>query len=845
MIALEPFDRPLTTPLTTADGQIERRSGWLVRARDGDVVGVGEATPLPGWTESRAACEEALQAAAERAAERDPETALAAVDADATPAARHGLSLALADRRARERGVSLAADLTSDPASSVPIHATLGDASSEETAERAREAVERGFDCVKCKVGRRSTDADADRLRAVREAVGDAVTLRIDANAAWDRSEVEQFLDACGGRVDLIEQPLAADDLAGHAALRDRIAIALDESLLDVGLDAVLDAGAADAVVLKPMALGGLDRARDAALRARADGVSAIVSTTVDAAVARTAAVHLAASLPGGADHVHGLATGDRIADDLGSGVPTPSDGHLRLPTGVGHGVRGVAASPELVAPDWPTGGLLHDRARTTPDGEGLVDAAENRRWSWRDASTRAAALAARLASAVEAGDRVGVWRSTPPETILTAFAVQGAGAVPVLLPDYEATSALRSTAERLGLRAIATDDAAVEADSIAPAEMDRIVLPSAGTAIPADGASGDTDAVPDAVLPETAVVLLTSGTTGDPAGVRLTHTNLLASAVEWTARLGVRPDDRWLSPLSPAHAGGFLPAVRAALTGTTLVTQDGFDPAATAAIIAEESITGVSLVPTMLARLLDADWTPPDHLRHVLVGGGPIDSALVERCADRGVPITPTYGLTETAAGVATATPAEAVADPGTVGRPHLFSRVVPVDDAGDPCPSGDPGELAVSGPCVTPGYVDPARTRAAFDDHGRFRTGDRGVRDADGRLRIVGRLDDRIATGGETVRAERVADALRAHPEVEDAAVVGLDDPEWGERVAALVTGEPDRDALDAHARDILPPHAVPKTLATADELPRTASGTVDRDAVRERCRADGTPL
>ena len=332
-------------------------------------------------------------------------------------------------------------------------------------------------------------------------------------------------------------------------------------------------------------------------------------------------------------------------------------------------------------------------------------------------------------------------------------------------------------------------------------------------------------------------VVLFTSGTTSEPKGVRLTVGNLVASATASAFRLGVDPADRWLVCLPTAHMGGLAPFVRSALYGTGVVVQRAFDPDRTAETIADESVTGVSLVPTMLRRLLDAGWTPPPGLRFVLLGGGPASESLVDRCAERGVPVYPSYGMTETSSQIATAAPSQAFEHPGTVGQPLLFTEVSVVVD-GEVVGPEERGELVVDGPTVAPGYLDADQTAAAFGRHG-FHTGDLGYRDADGRLWVTGRIDDQIVTGGENVLASEVAAGLESHPEVSAAAVVGVPDEEWGERVVAMVVGGATPAALRAYAEERLAAYERPKEIAVVESLPRTASGTVDRDAVRSHFR------
>lgn len=337
MLDTEPFTVRLARPLQTADGTIRQRRGFLVFVEDGDTTGVGEATPLPGWTESYEDCRAALGRARAVAEELDWGVALAKTDA---PAARHGLSLALAEARARAAGHPLYRYLDDcDRIRSVPVNATLGDDDPAATATAAERATMEGFDCLKVKVGVRSVPGDMERLRAVRDRVGASVELRVDANGAWTREQADSAVD---GLADLdvayLEQPLPGEDLAGHSALRDGpVDIALDESLREYDIEEVVDSGAADVVILKPMVLGGPDRAREAALAAREAGVDPVLSTTVDAVVARTGAVHVAASL----SEVRpcGLATGPMLARDLSTDPAPVVDGAVEVPQELGLGL--------------------------------------------------------------------------------------------------------------------------------------------------------------------------------------------------------------------------------------------------------------------------------------------------------------------------------------------------------------------------------------------------------------------------------------------------------------------------------------------------------------------------
>jgi o-succinylbenzoate synthase len=321
---IRPFSLSLSRPLSTANGTIDARTGFLFE-REG---GLGEAAPLPGWTESLDDCGAALRASEDADNWTD---ALAACE-DA-PAARHAVSLAKLDAAAREAGHPLARELADDSAEFVPVNATVGDADVDDTRDAVEAAAERGYDTVKVKVGARPLDEDLDRLRAAADAAD--VALRADANGAWTYDQLRRVADAVGDRLEYVEQPLPAATLDGYHSL-DGVAVALDEAVLRHDRDRVFDA--ADYVVLKPMALGGVDRARDAALAARDAGVEPVFSTTVDAAVARFAAVHLAAGVPD--VRACGLATGDRLTEDFTDESLPLVDGRYPVLDAPGHGLE-------------------------------------------------------------------------------------------------------------------------------------------------------------------------------------------------------------------------------------------------------------------------------------------------------------------------------------------------------------------------------------------------------------------------------------------------------------------------------------------------------------------------
>lgn len=438
--------------------------------------------------------------------------------------------------------------------------------------------------------------------------------------------------------------------------------------------------------------------------------------------------------------------------------------------------------------------------------------------------------------------DTVAVCAGTRPEFVTAVHAAQRLGAVLVPIDARLTAPEIDARLERIAADAVIcerdTEAAVASATEDPPLSFDE-----------PDGGARRLSAIepsafdlPEWELDDPVAVLFTSGTTGEPKGVVLTLGNVLASATASAFRLGLGRDDCWHVPLPMYHTGGLAPVYRSVLYGTSLSLLREFDPDAVLEALAVSDATGVSLVPTMLERLLDAGTIP--ELRVVLLGGAPCPPALRQRARRRDVPIAPTYGMTETASQIATAHPSGVESAPESVGHPLMFADVAVLDEHGVPCETGEPGELVVSGPMVTPGYLDRETTAERFVNGG-LRTGDRGYRDEDGRVYVIGRVDDTIVTGGENVDPEEITATLRRHPAVDDSAVVGLDDPEWGQRVAALVVpvdgAEPSVAELESHCRESLAGYKIPKRIALADALPRTASGTVDRTAVVELLKTE----
>lgn len=339
-LAIRHFSIALDPPLRSSAGEIASREGIALRLRTPEIVGVGEATPLPGWTEPGAQCRDALESLA---GSHDAVTPEMGPDANSAPATAHGIDLAILDVQARSADQSLAEFLAEDGSSTmVPVQMTIGIGDREDCVERASTALDAGYNTIKCKIGGTTVHRARDRIRAIRDVVGENVGIRLDANRAWDGETAnEAFAAFADMGIEYIEEPLANPTPAGLSRLdRNGIGLALDETVAESAgsLDRSWYA-VADALILKPIAIGGVSRAYQTGLRALEHDVTPVVSTTIDAVIARTAAVHLAAALP--MTSPAGIVGRDRLVDDLAADPVEFCKGQLSVPDGPGIGTLG------------------------------------------------------------------------------------------------------------------------------------------------------------------------------------------------------------------------------------------------------------------------------------------------------------------------------------------------------------------------------------------------------------------------------------------------------------------------------------------------------------------------
>ena len=481
----------------------------------------------------------------------------------------------------------------------------------------------------------------------------------------------------------------------------------------------------------------------------------------------------------------------------------------------------------------------LSARARSTPNRVALEIGGESVPFGALDAGVRR--LAARLrASGLAPGDVLAtlLWNGRPFVECFHAASLCGAVLLPLHARATAAEVAFALCDAKARVLVHGAGDLGAVARAAAPASGACLLeAPEGPTATLARGASFP-EPDPDLDPASTLAILYTSGTTGRPKGACLRYESFLWSAAASALHLGASRDDRWLACLPLFHVGGLSVLVRSVLSGGAVVVHERFDAAAVAEALDGGRVTGASLVPTMLARVLDAraPGPLPAALRCVLVGGGPIAPDLLARARAAGFPVAPSYGLTEATSQVATVPPLEEGEGLAARALPGVELRIE--DEEGNVLPPGTPGEICVRSRTVMSGYLGLPEETARALRGGWLHTGDVGVLDGHGRLRVLDRRSDLVVSGGENVYPAEVESVLAAHPDVREVVVGGESHGDLGQRVLAAVVpregAKPDAEALREFCRERLAGHKVPGRIVFVSELPRTSSGKVLRRAI-----------
>jgi O-succinylbenzoic acid--CoA ligase len=320
-------------------------------------------------------------------------------------------------------------------------------------------------------------------------------------------------------------------------------------------------------------------------------------------------------------------------------------------------------------------------------------------------------------------------------------------------------------------------------------------------------------------------LIIATSGSTGTPKGAMLTGRNLAAAVRASRQRLPIGPGDIWLACLPMYHIGGLSMIFRCVEAAATTLLHPRFDARAVAAELESGRITHISLVPAMLAQLLDVGCRPSENLRFVLVGGASLPAALAEKAATAGWPICPSYGMSEAGSQVATCVSAKDW-QPGMAGEP------LPGIELG----TSPSGRIRLRGPSVMAGYVNPTLAPGdGLDGDHWFETSDLGGLDGAGRLQVLGRADDLLISGGENIHPAVVEDLAGHCPGVLSIGISGRPNPTWGELLVAVVVGEVGETDFLGWCRANIASHQRPREVIKVDALPMTSGGKLDRAALR----------
>jgi fatty-acyl-CoA synthase len=360
--------------------------------------------------------------------------------------------------------------------------------------------------------------------------------------------------------------------------------------------------------------------------------------------------------------------------------------------------------------------------------------------------------------------------------------------------------------------------------------------------------AGGDGEPVEDLPVDEheTCMILYTSGTTGRPKGVMLTHANIAWNSVNLLLDVDLAGDEVTLVSAPMFHVGALNQTVLPTfLKGGTSVLVPAFDPAATLDLIEKHRVTFLFGVPAMfqaislVPRFESADLS---SVRSMICGGAPVPEPMIATYQRRGLTFMQGYGMTESAPGALFLRADDSVRKIGSAGTPAFFTDVAVVRPDGSPVEPGEPGEVIIQGPNVMAGYWGrSAETAEVLDADGWLHTGDVAVLDEDGYAYIRDRIKDMIISGGENIYPAEVEDALYGHPAVAECAVIGVPDERWGEAGRAVVVLRPGMSAEPADLLAFLDGkiarYKIPKSVVFTDSLPRTASGKVVKRQLRER--------
>lgn len=501
-------------------------------------------------------------------------------------------------------------------------------------------------------------------------------------------------------------------------------------------------------------------------------------------------------------------------------------------------------------------GNTLTRRTRRMPRREALVETDSGRRFTYSQINSRTNKLANGLnALGVKAGDRIGILLMNGSEFVETFFATAKIGAtlVPLnwrLTPDElefilkdSGTTTLVFGPEFAG-QVAEIQSRGNKTDlkryiqlggDIANFAEDFLALTAAHSNDEPALAGGDDDLL---------FIMYTSGTTGLPKGVMHSHRTVFAAITNMMATNETGIDETTLLSLPLFHVGALTPAFQSIYSAARLVITRSFDPVKSWEIIRDEKITNTLLVPAML-QAMKAVFDPAKHdassMRSMVSGAAPVPVSMIEAFAEMGISINQVYGMTETCGPGCLILGEDAAARPGSTGKGYFYTDVRITAPDGSECPPGVSGEVCMRAPNNMVGYWNRPEATAETIKDGWLHSGDVGVADEDGFVKIVERLKDMLISGGENVYPAEIENVLLSHPGVADAAVIGIPSEKWGESAMAVCVCTPGSDVspadLIALSKAKLAGFKCVKHVEFIDMIPRNPSGKILKRALREK--------
>ncbi len=493
-------------------------------------------------------------------------------------------------------------------------------------------------------------------------------------------------------------------------------------------------------------------------------------------------------------------------------------------------------------------GDFLTTRAHLNPTKEALYDVLADRRFTFAEINARANRACAAIQSlGLTKGDRVAVLAYNGHEFIESFFGPAKAGLVIMPLNWRLTADELSFILKDGGAKALIYD---ADFESVV---QDIHARGTEGSAVKHWVGIGDyaaTFALPyeelldsqsedepaDKAGPaDNLFIMYTSGTTGLPKGVVHTHETVLWAVLSIANSADTRLGDRYLVLLPLFHVGALAPLIGGVYGGQSLTILRNFDPAKAWSLIEEEQITTTMAVPAMLGSMLQVpdfqknDWST---LRWIMSGGAPLPVSIIEAYGKLGIEIHQVYGLTESGGPACLIGPDDATRKIGSTGKAFFHTRVRIVDADGKDLPAGEAGEVLVSGDHIMKEYWNRPEATAETVKDGWLHTGDVAIEDEEGFITIQDRIKDMIISGGENIYPAEIENVLLQHPEVTDAAVIGLGSAKWGESPLAVIVRKSDsltEESLLAHCNGKLARFKLPQNAVFVDEIPRNPSGKI----------------